>query len=133
MSFKGYLEQRIQVDKDLENVEIKEKDQLDEVYAGLPEHEIVRAFVIWLKDRGISEINNSNINDIFYEFGMLEPVFIKDYWDQIVQVLRMNGIETNLVYKESEEIGVYNPNNLELIKTISVEKNVYVLVLTMYQ
>lgn len=36
-------------------------------------------------------------------------------------------------YKESEETGVYNPNNLELIKTISLEKNVYVLVLTMYQ
>jgi len=65
-------------------------------------------------------------------------VFIKKLDKEIIEndykIFSYDKINSKFFnYKESEEIGVYNPNNLELIETISVEKNVYVLVLTMYQ
>lgn len=75
--------------------------------------------------------DDDDINDIF-------DIFIKKLDKEVIdnnyEIFSYDKINCRVFnYKESEEIGVYNPNNLELIKTISIEKHVYVLLLTMYQ
>jgi len=94
MSFKTYLKQRLQVEKDIASGKIK----IDEVYAGTTYKEEVSSFIAWLQENGIFEINDGNVENIFNDYGLFDEDFVDDYWDEIVSQLRNAGIFVNLTY-----------------------------------
>ena len=75
--------------------------------------------------------NDEDINDVF-------DIFIKKLDKKIIdnnyEIFSYDKINSKVfTFKRLEDIKVYDPNTLEEIKTIHIEENVYVLLLTMYQ
>jgi hypothetical protein len=75
--------------------------------------------------------NEEDINDVF-------DIFIKKLDKKIIdnnyEIFSYDKINSKVfTFKRLEDIKVYDPNTLEEIKTIHIEENVYVLLLTMYQ
>jgi len=56
----------------------------------------IRAFVMFLQDKGVTEVNNENWNALLDEFGMLDSDVLDANWEFLMSLLDEVGITNNL-------------------------------------
>ena len=65
------------------------------------EYEGVKDFILFLKSKNITEINETNFSNLANEFGGLDLEFVARFWDSFANELRTNGIKDNFIYRMS--------------------------------